>query len=110
MMMDAEAIAILLEQTRNRDIHWKAVGLSWDNIPDGWVAEDDNFRVLLSRMPRRLMVFSAESGESAEVGDGGREVQELIHTVAQVWQQDSSEPSSIPERLINHLTSERRAT
>lgn len=33
-----------------------------------------------------------------------------LHTVAQVWQQDSSEPSSIPERLINHLTSERRAT
>ena len=35
MGYDTEAIAILLKQTRNRDIRWAAVDLSSDGIPGG---------------------------------------------------------------------------
>ena len=71
MGYDTEAIAILLKQTRNRDIRWAAVDLSSDGIPGGWAIQDGKFNLLLSLMPRRLTVLSVESGESAEVGDDG---------------------------------------
>ena len=63
---DAEAIAILVGRTLDRGIRWGPVDLSWDSLPGGWVTEDDIFRVIRSRMPRRLMTFSGESRESAE--------------------------------------------
>ena len=92
-----EVIQTLTNLTKTQQLRWKPANPSWDGIPDGWATEVDKYRLLISRMPKRLIV--SLDGEPSEIVGGGEGVLKLLRAVAAVWEQDSSDSSFAQARV-----------